>query len=147
MPYARLPTQTPFLNHLQAAAGLPLSDLFDHELDIALGGSFWESPHTQQILERVAPVWWGAVLGLVAAGEMYEAQKSTRSDYTTPGLLGFDPCQFFPSRVEDQKRVLGLEIQIGRVAMLAMGIYLLQEYSSMTPGSTWEAIWLAIEQW
>ena len=102
------------------------------------------------ILNRMSPVFWGACLGLVASLEMYEAAVAERDHETPPGQqLHFDPMHLYPSDAAGQKRVCNLEIQHGRFAMLAMAVYLLQEYNFMTPGSTtiWDALWQALEEW
>lgn len=136
--------------HTQAVAGLPLSDLFDREVDAFLGIPFLESAAWHRILERVAPKWWGACLGFTAALDLYSAAKEHANQNDLPGQeLHFDPLHMYPEDAAAQKRMCALEIQHGRVAMLAMAVYLAQEYNFVTPGSTtlWDAFWQALEEW
>ena len=122
----------------KAAAGWPLSELFDKQI----AAYFDISPildDTDRVpsllnggLDKVVPEWWGFCLGLTAAIDLYGVQKarSARANGDKeyfPGNLGFDPLGFYPLDEEGKSRVQLAEIKHGRVAMLAVVGYAAQE--------------------
>lgn len=123
-----------------AAAGWPISELFDRQIASALGltsalddGDRVPSPLNGGMLENVVPEFWGFCLGLCAAIDMYGVSKARAagidSDYI-PGDLGFDPLNLYPSGNEGKQRMQLAEVKHGRVAMLAVTGFAAQEYIS-----------------
>lgn len=117
-----------------AAAGWPISELLDqkiaHALNIppALDAVDRVPSLLNGGLEKISPLWWGFCIGLTAAIDLY-GQKRARfvSDYI-PGDLGFDPFGLYPDDDDDGKKRMQLaEVKHGRVAMLAVVGYAIQE--------------------
>jgi len=80
-------------------------------------------------LEQISPVWWGFCVGLTAAIELEGIDKARAGDPAYfPGNLKFDPLGLYPSDEEGRKRMLLAEIKHGRLAMLAVLGFALQEY-------------------
>jgi len=130
---------------LQAAVGWPTSELFDRNIANAFGlkpllldaASDRVPAALNGGLDRVSPVFWGFCLGLTAAIDLYgveiaQRSRSTGGDSTTyfPGKLGFDPLNLYPADQEGRKRMDLAEVKHGRVAMLAITGYAVQEWST-----------------
>lgn len=82
-------------------------------------------------LERVPPVWWGTCLGLTAAIDLYGVAKARSGDVDyIPGKLGFDPLNVYPVDKAGQQRMELAEIKHGRLAMIAVAAFSLQEYAT-----------------
>jgi hypothetical protein len=80
----------------------------------------------------VSPAFWGFCLGASAAIDKYAILKSRdESDLTYfPGNLGFDPLKLYPVDKDGQLRMRLAEIKNGRLAMIAISGFALQEYIS-----------------
>lgn len=80
-------------------------------------------------LERVSPIWWGTCLGLTAAIDLDGIAKARAggSDYF-PGNLGFDPLNLYPPDKEGRARMELAEIKHGRLSMMAVAAFAVQEY-------------------
>ena len=118
-----------------AAVGWPLSELEDRDI-----ASYFNIPsvlddgdRVPSILnggmERIDPRFWGFCLGMSAAIDMYGISKARREspDYF-PGNLGFDPLNLFPPDREGRENMKLAEIKHGRVAMVGVTGYVLEEY-------------------
>lgn len=114
---------------LLAALGWPLSEALDAQL-----ADQWQLPNllvdgakAPSILnggmDAISPVWWGSCLGLSAAIDMYGTAKSRCGDSRyIPGRLGFDPLKLESDYTREA------EIKHGRLAMVAVTGYAVQEY-------------------
>jgi Chlorophyll A-B binding protein len=120
----------------QAAAGWPTSEILDRPiaeyfnvpsaLDDMDRVPFWGNGN----LDQIRPEFWGFCLGLSAAIDSYQNQRSrTQKDYT-PGDLGWDPLNLASSTTESsRKSELQLaEMQNGRLAMLGVTGFAVQEF-------------------
>lgn len=120
-----------------AAVGWPVSELMDRSI-----ADFFNSPamldegdRVPSILNggmgKVSPEWWGFCLGMCASIDMYGVAKARRGgpDYV-PGNLGFDPLNFYPNDKEGQAGLQLAEIKHGRVAMLGVLGYVVEEYAT-----------------
>ena len=119
----------------QAAAGWPLSELWDRqiaaflEMDTLLDESDRVPSLLNGGLDKVAPAWWGFCLGLTAAIDNYATAKARAGDPRYfPGNLGFDPLNLYPVDKEGRDRMELAEIKHGRVAMAATGGFAAQEF-------------------
>ena len=115
-----------------AAAGWPLSELFDKKLASAL--------HLTPIVDdanrapallngglgKVSPAYWAAVLLLASAVDAYGLTKVNDQDYT-PGDLKFDPLRL--KKINPQWMETA-EIKNGRLAMIAITGFAVQEFVS-----------------
>jgi len=117
-----------------AAAGWPLSEVFDQKLASALG----MTPVVDAVdrvpsilnggLGKVSPIYWLVCVGAAAAIDVYGISKSTsNSKEYQPGDLGFDPLGVFPKDAEGQKWMRLAEIKNGRLAMIAITAFAIQE--------------------
>jgi hypothetical protein len=123
----------------QAASGWPLSELLDRNIAdyFGLHSLLDDADRAPSLLngglDSVPPVWWGFCLGLTAAIDSYGVQKARSAGYNsgyTPGNLEFDPLGLYPLDREGQKEMQLKEIKNGRLAMIAVLGFSLQEYSS-----------------
>lgn len=126
-----------------AAAGWPLSELLDRPLTQAVDADFGlnlspmldgadraPSPFNGG-MDAISPLWWGFCLGLTAAIDIKGIQNTRyeeESDDYLPGDYGFDPLNVYPSDEEGRQKMQLAEIKHGRLAMLAVAGYAVQEY-------------------
>jgi hypothetical protein len=81
------------------------------------------------VMERASPVWWGFCVGLCAAMDVYGVAKARKNapEYF-PGNLGFDPLGLYPKDKDAQEHMRLAEIKHGRVAMLGVLGYVIEEF-------------------
>lgn len=118
-----------------AAAGWPLSELFDKKIALALHLTplLDATDRAPSILNgglgKVNPFYWMACLGAAAAVEFYGINKSKSGDESYfPGNLGFDPLGVYPKDEEGQRRMQLAEIKNGRLAMISIFGFAIQEF-------------------
>lgn len=88
-------------------------------------------------LDDISPLWWGFCLGLTAAIDLkgvqnaryVDADDETEDSYL-PGDYGFDPFNLYPLDKEGQERMQLAEIKHGRLSMIAVTGFAIQEYVS-----------------
>lgn len=125
-----------------AAVGWPLSELFDKQIasyfDVTpvLDATDRAPSLLNGGLEKIVPEWWGFCLGLTGAIDLYGVQRArspvdentdSSEEKYFPGNLGFDPLGLYPLDKEGRQRMQLCEIKHGRVAMLAVVGYAVQE--------------------
>jgi hypothetical protein len=82
-------------------------------------------------LDKIPVEFWGFCLGLCAAIDVYGVAKARRADDEYfPGNLGFDPLNLFPRDKEGQDKMELAEIKHGRIAMMGVLGYVLEEYKT-----------------
>lgn len=120
-----------------AAAGWPLSELFDKKIAAALGMAplVDAADRAPSLLNgglgKVSPLYWIACLGAAAAVDLYGINKAKNSgDEYLPGNLGFDPFGVYPKDKEGQEWMQLAEIKNGRLAMIAIFGFAIQEFVS-----------------
>lgn len=119
-----------------AAAGWPLSELFDRKI----AGLFGMTPvldatnRAPSVLNggmgKISPFYWGFCLVLAAAVDVYGLAVASSKKGYFPGDLGFDPLGLYPKDEAGQKRMQTAEIKNGRLAMIAITAFVAQEYVS-----------------
>ncbi|KAL9186490.1 hypothetical protein ACHAXT_005728 [Thalassiosira profunda] len=127
-----------------AAAGWPLSELFDRPLANLVDEDFGLdlSPMVDGMdrapspfnggMGAISPLWWGFCLGLTAAIDLQGIRNSRYTgadegaDYL-PGDYGFDPLGFYPADEDGQRNMQLAEIKHGRLGMLAVAGFAAQE--------------------
>jgi len=118
-----------------AAAGWPVSEIFDRKIAMALH----LIPLVDRVdrvpsllnggLEKVNPFYWMACFATAAAIEFYGISKKNSGDESYfPGNLGFDPLGFYPQDKNGQRRMQLAEIKNGRLAMIAIVGFAIQEF-------------------
>jgi len=119
-----------------AAAGWPLSEVFDRKIAALLHLSplLDKGERVPSLLngglEKVNPFYWMGCLAIAAAVEFYGLNKSKIADESYfPGNLGFDPLGLYPKNEDGQKRMQLAEIKNGRLAMIAVVGYAIQEFA------------------
>jgi hypothetical protein len=121
-----------------AAAGWPVSELFDKKIATMLGmapaivGDDRAPSVLNGGLGNISPLYWAACLAGAAAVELYGITVARKKDGYTPGDLGFDPFGVFPKDEESQKNMQLAEIKNGRLAMIAISAFAVQELVSQT---------------
>ena len=116
-----------------AAAGWPLSEIFDKKIAMALSlpAVVDAADRAPSLLNgglgKVSPVYWVGCLALAAAVDSYGIMRSKSGDYRGAGDLGFDPLGVFPKGEDGQKWMQAAEIKNGRLAMIAITAFAVQE--------------------
>ena len=117
-----------------AAAGWPLSELFDKKLAMVAGldpllNSGDRAPSILNGgLEKVSPIYWVGIIALAGAIDFYGIQQSrSGKEGYFAGNLGFDPLGVFPKDAEGQKWMQTAELKNGRLAMIAITAFAVQE--------------------
>jgi hypothetical protein len=119
-----------------AAAGWPLSEVLDKKIAVSLGLTpmLDSSDRVPSLLNgglgKISPIYWVAVLALAGAIDLLgiqRAQKSGKDDSYLPGDFGFDPLGLYPKGEEGQRRMQLAEIKNGRLAMIAIFAFAIQE--------------------
>ena len=121
-----------------AAIGWPASELYD----VKVANLFNKAPildATDRVpslfnggMDKISPVYWGFVLGLTAAIDLYGVSRARSVVGYTPGDLGFDPLGLYPP-VDDQEGRMKMqlaEIKHGRLSMIAVIAFTAQEFIS-----------------
>lgn len=134
---------------LKAAAGWPLSELFDRQITQVIDADFNLNlapalDSTDRVpsllnggLGDISPLWWGFCLGLTAAIDLkgvqnaryFDADDVAEESYL-PGDYGFDPFNLYPTDKAGQQRMQLAEIKHGRLSMIAVTGFAIQEYAS-----------------
>ena len=78
-------------------------------------------------LGKVSPLYWIACLGVCAAIDIYGLLRINAENNYTPGDLGFDPLGLLPQEEEKKKNMELAEIKHGRLAMIAVVAFAVQE--------------------
>lgn len=116
-----------------AAAGWPLSELFDRPIANALGWNVVldETNRAPSVLNgglgKISLVYWGACLLAAAAVEGLTFARMRKDEYF-PGNLGFDPLGLYPKDEGGRMRMQTTEIKNGRLAMLAITAFAALEF-------------------
>lgn len=121
-----------------AAAGWPLAELFDKKLAATFDLQPLLDVHDRVPsvlnggLEHTPLAYWAAALGIAfaieTAGIVKEEKSMAAIGKYTPGDLGFDPLGLAGETVERRKLMAEAEIFNGRLAMLAITSFALQEW-------------------
>jgi len=121
-----------------AAAGWPVSELFDKKLANLLGMEplVNEANQVPSVLNggmlKVSPFYWVACLGLAAAVDVFTLAMASKKKGYYPGNLGFDPFGLYPKEEKGQKWMRTAEIKNGRLAMIAITGFAFQEFALHT---------------
>jgi len=117
-----------------AVVGWPLAELFDKPIADAVGlpTALTKSGASPSVLngglEKIDIAYWGAVVALAGIVEIESAKMKEEKgkDYVL-GDCGFDPLGFFPKDKEGQFAMQTKEIKHGRLAMMAILGFVVQE--------------------
>ncbi|CAJ1933680.1 unnamed protein product [Cylindrotheca closterium] len=117
-----------------AAAGWPLSELFDAKIASTLGLSpvVDATDRAPSILNgglgKISPIYW--LVCIIGAGAIdlagIAAKNKSKGDWL-PGDYGFDPLGLYPKDAAGQERMQLTEIKNGRLAMIAITAFAVQE--------------------
>jgi len=119
-----------------AAAGWPLSEVLDKKIAATFGliPLLDSSDRVPSLLNgglgKISPLYWVAVVALAGAIDLVGIQRSQKSggkDTYLAGDFGFDPLGLYPKGEEGQKRMQLAEIKNGRLAMIAIFAFAIQE--------------------
>jgi Chlorophyll A-B binding protein len=117
-----------------AAIGWPLSEWLDPKLASSFDLVPLVDDHNRVPsllnggLGKVPTVYWLAVATMGAAVEVYGWTRVKEGDYR-PGNLGFDPMGHYKNRGVFRRKLLETaEIKHGRLAMVAVTVYAVQEF-------------------
>lgn len=121
-----------------AAAGWPISELFDAKIANILGLApvLQSDDRAPSLLNgglgKVSPIYWIACVAGAAAIDLYGITQASKKAGYTPGDLGFDPLGVFPKDKDGQEWFKLAEIKNGRLAMIAITAFAVQELVSQT---------------
>lgn len=128
-----------------AAVGWPIAELFDKKLAGLMGlpdalSKNGASPNLLNGgLDKIEPEYWVLVIAIAGIAELasFETKEEKAKNYT-PGDCGFDPLGLFPEERLKQLEMQTKEIKHGRIAMMAVLGYVVQEalYSSPVTAET-----------
>jgi Chlorophyll A-B binding protein len=117
----------------QAAAGWPLSELFDRKIAnlVGLTPVVDATDRAPSILNgglgKISPFYWIACLLVAGAIDVYGINQAKNTNYF-PGNLGFDPLGLYPKDQAGQDRMQLAEIKNGRLGMIAITAFAVQEW-------------------
>lgn len=118
-----------------AAAGWPLAELFDRKvanifaLEPALDASNRNPSLLNGGLGKISPFYWIGCLTLAAVIDLAQIRRAKNNDPDYfPGNLGWDPLGLYPEDQEGQFRMQLAEIKHGRLAMIAITAFAIQEF-------------------
>jgi hypothetical protein len=115
-----------------AAAGWPLSELFDKQianalhLEPALNSADRVPSVLNGGLDKISPIYWLAVVAMAGAIDVFGIQQQGKPGYVA-GNLGFDPLGLMPKDEEGKKWMQTAELKNGRLAMIAITAFAVQE--------------------
>lgn len=121
-----------------AAAGWPLSELFDKKFASLFGlpAVLDNTDRAPSVLNgglgKISPVYWAVCLAGAAAIDLYGIAKASKQPGYFPGNYGFDPLGVYPKDAEGQQRMQLAEIKNGRLAMIAITAFAVQEFVTHT---------------
>lgn len=125
---------------LLAVVGWPLAELLDKPIASTLGlpTALTRSGASPSILngglDNIDVVYWVAVIALAGVVELENAKVKDESGKAyLLGDCGFDPLGFFPEDAEAQKVMQTKELKHGRLAMMAILGFVVQEALYGTP--------------
>ncbi len=118
-----------------AAAGWPLSEILDKKVAnlLQLPPLLDANDRAPSLLNgglgKVSPVYWALCLAVAAIIDFNGTNRATfQAEGYFPGNLGFDPLGLYPKNEDEQKSMQTAEIKHGRVAMIAVVGYAVQEF-------------------
>lgn len=114
--------------------GWPLAELFDKTIADAVGlpTALTKSGASPSLvnggLEKIDILYWGAVIALAGIVEIENSKvmEAKGKEYVL-GDCGFDPLGLFPKTKEGQMAMMTKEIKHGRLAMIALMGFVVQE--------------------
>lgn len=117
-----------------AVVGWPLAELFDKPLadNLGLPTLLTKSGASPSLLngglDRIDIEYWVGIVALAGFIELenQKVKEGKGKDYT-PGDVGFDPFNFFPSDKKAQLEMQTKELKHGRLAMMAILGFVVQE--------------------
>jgi hypothetical protein len=117
-----------------AAAGWPLSELFDKKIAAWIGMTpiLDASDRAPSVLngglDKISPIYWVSCFVAAAAIDVYGLSKARGNDPEYfPGNFGFDPLGLYPKDKAGQQRMQLTEIKNGRLGMIAITAFAFQE--------------------
>lgn len=123
-----------------AVVGWPLAELWDKQIAVAFGlqSALTDSGESPSLLngglDRINIDFWIASISLASLIELSNLDKKQKAgnDYI-PGDCNFDPLHLFPTNKSEQIIMQTKEIKHGRIAMIAILGFIVQEAIYGTP--------------
>jgi hypothetical protein len=119
-----------------AAAGWPISELFDKKIAnfLSMTPVVDATDRAPSLLNgglgKISPIYWVACIVAAAAVDVYGISKAKNDPSYSAGNLGFDPLGLYPKSKDAQFRMQTTEIKNGRLAMIAITAFAVQEWVS-----------------
>ena len=118
-----------------AAAGWPISELFDRKIANLIGAPAVvdASDRAPSLLNgglgKISPVYWVAVILAAGAIDLIQNDKASKNEVGYfAGNLGFDPLGLYPKDTAGQERMQLAELKNGRLGMIAITAFAFQEF-------------------
>ena len=121
-----------------AAAGWPISELFDKKIASFMGMTpvVDAADRAPSVLNgglgKISPAYWIVCLAAAAAIDVYGIKAASSKPGYTPGNYGFDPLGVMPKDEAGQKWMELAEIKNGRLSMIAISAFAFQEFVTKT---------------
>jgi Chlorophyll A-B binding protein len=123
-----------------AVVGWPIAELFDKSIAETFGlpTALTKSGTSPSVLngglDKIDLLYWVAVIVLAGIVEIEsdKVQEAKGKDYLS-GDCGFDPLNLFPKSSDGRKDMMTKEIKHGRLAMMALLGFVVQEALYRTP--------------
>lgn len=123
-----------------AVVGWPLAELFDKPIANAIGqpSALTSSGASPSVLngglDRIDIEYWVAVVALAGFVELENMKQiDAKGNAYVQGDCGFDPLGFFPTDKKGQQEMQTKELKHGRLAMMAILGFVVQEALYRTP--------------
>lgn len=118
-----------------ASAGWLLSEVFEKQILPIFGVSTLldEKDRVPSLLngglDKVSPLYWISCIVVAAFIDINGMRREVfEAEGYFPGNLGWDPLHFYPKDADSQKEMQTKEIKHGRIAMVAVVIFAMQEF-------------------
>jgi hypothetical protein len=123
-----------------AAAGWPIAELFDKQLADAAGlpTALTKSGASPSLfnggLDKIEIAYWVAIVALAGIVELENMKvKEEKGKAYVAGDCGFDPLGLMPAEKKDQKAMMTKELKNGRLAMMGVLGFAVQEALYQSP--------------
>jgi len=117
-----------------AAAGWPLSEVLDKKIASTFGMApiLDATDRAPSVLNgglgKISPIYWIGVIALAGAIDLYGTTAAKKAEGYFPGNFGLDFFGLYPKDEAGQKRVQLSEVKHGRLAMIAIFAFAIQEF-------------------
>lgn len=116
-----------------AVVGWPISEIYNHYITTELSSSsssIWDSSQYTGMIQSISPVFYGCCLGVCAALNIYSTSSFRRRHHDHMMMIhpNDDTTTTTTTTTDTSKQIQMMEMNYGRIAMMAISQYMIQEY-------------------